>query len=205
MQCHLCDICVTFVWQIVTILPRKKGSELGGGCRRKAPVFNVFKVQLQDHHSCPFRCRCKLDLTQWLSTITAASPLLYVRWVRWENRPSRRRGAVSLRVANIQGSTTSHHWSWTCDGSYITGELIQRSAEWGEKHSPPDTLKTLTVCLVCWNPIGEARRHSLSHEAGKYRWPWVMKCLQGLGLKIRGILQWPLTDPELCVCETGLS
>ena len=197
---------VSFVWwQIVTILPRKKGSELGGGCLRKAPVFNVFNVQLRDHHSCPFRCRFKLDLTQWLSTITAASPLLYIQWVWWENRPSWRKGAVSLRTANIQGSTTNHHWSWTCDGSYITGELIQRSAEWGEKYSPLDTFKTLTVCLACWSPIGEARRHSLSHEAGKYRWPWVVKCLQGLGLKFCGILQWSLTDPEPCVCETGLS
>ena len=59
---------VSFVWwQIVTILPRKKGSELRGGCCRKAPVFQVFNVQLQDYRSCPFRRRCKLDLTQWLS------------------------------------------------------------------------------------------------------------------------------------------
>ena len=58
---------VSFVWwQIVTILPRKKGSELRGGCCRKAPVFHVFNVH-QDCRSCPFRRRCKLDLTQWLS------------------------------------------------------------------------------------------------------------------------------------------
>ena len=56
---------------------------------------------------------------------------------------------MSLRLANIQGSTTNHHWSWTCDGSYITGELIQRSAGWGKKHSPQGTFKTLTMsCML---------------------------------------------------------
>lgn len=53
---------------------------------------------------------------------------------------------MSLRFADIHGSTTNHHRSRTCDGSYdITSELIQRSAGWGEKQSPQDTFKTSCV------------------------------------------------------------